>query len=379
MISKTILMISASDMSELNGPVVHFTEVADAFVSNGYKVLAIVPGAGRFHRKLQCNIKYLKRLIPLIPRNLSFQLELFCFLIRFIFKKNESIFYVRHSAYMLIPQILSFFSGIKCYVEINGIAKTHYKLTKKNIIYRSLVFFTEQVSVKLSNRVVVVSDGMKNELIKYHKLDEKKIAVISNGVNTNLYKKREADICTNKRCSINNLVYVGSLEKWQGIDLLAKAAAEIKKITTDFKIILIGSGSYEKEIKQYIADKNLTSYFQFLGEKKENHIIEILSKADIALLPIYSKDKIYHASFMKLYTYLSLKLPVIGPKVQQTDILEKYQCGIQVTPGNYTEFASAVIKLMNDKNLIRTMGENGRVLMEDSYDWKYLYRNILET
>lgn len=377
MSKELIYMITASDLSVLNGPVVHFTEVADAFASEGRHVLGVAPGPGRFHRELQCQIKYLNTLIPFIPRNLSFQFELFLLLIKACFKRELSLIYVRHSSYMLVPQILCFFFRIKCIVEINGIAKTHYKLTRKNYFYRLFTFFTESLSLKLADKIIAVTKGMKCEIIQYHKTKADKIKVISNGVNTELYRKSEVkDNCYKEYGANNILVYVGSLEKWQGLDLLTEAVNEIRKGTHDFRVIIIGTGSYEKEISREINQKELSEYFHFMGEKKENQIIEILSYADIALLPIYSKDKIYHASFMKLYTYLSLSLPVIAPEVEQTKILEDYNCGIRVKPNNHKEFAAAVIRLLQNKEKIKEMGKNGRELMVEKYDWKQLYRNI---
>ena len=50
------------------------------------------------------------------------------------------------------------------------------------------------------------------------------------------------------------------------------------------------------------------------------------------------------------------------------DMINEHKCGVAVPPADPESFASALIKVADDKKVLVEMGENGRELAESKFD-----------
>ena len=67
------------------------------------------------------------------------------------------------------------------------------------------------------------------------------------------------------------------------------------------------------------------------------------------------------------------------------EIVETNKCGICVNPNNINEITAAIKYLVDNPDIAKQMGENGRKLIEEKYNWKYeekkligLYKKVLD-
>jgi glycosyltransferase involved in cell wall biosynthesis len=72
----------------------------------------------------------------------------------------------------------------------------------------------------------------------------------------------------------------------------------------------------------------------------------------------------------KLFEYLEAGLPVIcsGTHLWR-DIIEQYQCGICVEPGDVSQIREAISTLVGDRALAAKMGANGRRAVVERFNW----------
>jgi len=380
-----ILMITSSDLSINHGPVVHYVEVASALHQLGVDLTSFSPTSQKKSKTNIFSSVFSKRLISFLPRNFSFQIELIFHLIFRILKKKPYCFYIRQSSYMIVPQIIAKIFRIRSIVEINGVAKSHSKVINRGYLKSIVIELVEKVSLRISDQIIVVTKGLKDYIINEYNINGKKISVVSNGVNHEKFKKIElAKSIKEKLLGEGNLkkiilVYLGSIEKWQGLDLLINVAKKLSRVRNDFIILVIGSGSIEKQIKDMIEEDGLSKYFHFVGEKNENEVINYLSCSQIGLLPIYNEEKLSHdLSPMKLYTYLAMSLPVIGPDIPGIQILKTFNCGEVVTPGDDSAYVYAINYMINKREESIMMGKNGRYLVEKELNWNKVAEQTLE-
>ena len=115
-----------------------------------------------------------------------------------------------------------------------------------------LNFFTVQRSfVHGSNLVVAVSNAVKQSLIEETFVDERKIKVIHNGVNTQLIpenqQKGDEDFFEESKIK---LLYVGQIAKEKGLDYLFDILSD--KRFSNFQLIAVGGGTYLDEFKEKV-------------------------------------------------------------------------------------------------------------------------------
>lgn len=88
----------------------------------------------------------------------------------------------------------------------------------------------------------------------------------------------------------------------------------------------------------------------------------------------------------KIFEYMAAGLPIICTdfKVWTRCIIEKYNCGITVKPGDYQGLKNALKFLMTHKDLAYQMGQNGQMAFKKEFNWEEeekilldIYKNIM--
>lgn len=378
-----IWMFTASDLNLNHGPVIHFLEIAEQFNSLNVLDIAFAPDYGNFIKTIPFRIKFTKKMLSIVPRSISFQIEIFVYIIyNLIFSKRPTHFYIRQSSWMVVPQIIAKLLNIKFIVELNGIAANHNKIHKKNTIFSKIVEMIESTSMRNADYSVAVTKGIALYIEKNYRVHSSKIITVTNGVNISKYKKIENEYYIKSNLlnvdSNNILIYSGTIERWQGVDLIIKVAKNIYKKRKDFKVIIIGNGSLEEDIKCKIHEEQLTSVIIMLKELQEYELVKYLSIATVGLLPIYCDEKISHdLSPMKLYTYLSMSLPVIATTMPGTMILDEKKCGITVEGNNIEMFSNAIEYYFNNPSECILAGKRARALVEEDFSWEKIAKKII--
>tara|TARA_R110001592_G_scaffold119404_1_gene322423 strand:- start:19062 stop:20099 length:1038 start_codon:yes stop_codon:yes gene_type:complete len=113
----------------------------------------------------------------------------------------------------------------------------------------------------------------------------------------------------------------------------------------------------------------------YLGRIQWEELKDFYHKAIIGLVIIDYKmnlgSKRGTFAVNKLFEYMEAGLPVICSDYDLwREIIEKYECGICVEPGNISELKSAIDYLLNNKDRAYEMGQRGRKAVYEEYNWK---------
>lgn len=151
----------------------------------------------------------------------------------------------------LVPVLAAREAGIPVIVWIHGILDDFF-IPQDYDASQRLLF--DRILINLSNAVVCCSEWTK---IYYQYLSEKSIHVIPNWIeNPNhsvAYKATNIFTCLN------------TFDPNKNIKILLEAALLLKKKTNKFSINLYGTGSEEKQLKQFVYDNQLEKNVFFLG------------------------------------------------------------------------------------------------------------------
>jgi len=82
---------------------------------------------------------------------------------------------------------------------------------------------------------------------------------------------------------------------------------------------------------------------------------------------------------VKMFEYMSAGIPVIASNFPLwKEIVEGNKCGICIDPQSPEEIAKAVEYLLNNPEIAKQMGENGRKVVEEKYNWENEGKKLLE-
>jgi glycosyltransferase involved in cell wall biosynthesis len=81
----------------------------------------------------------------------------------------------------------------------------------------------------------------------------------------------------------------------------------------------------------------------------------------------------------KLFEYMEAGLPVICTDyVLWRDIVDRYECGVYVTPGSAEQIRAAIEYVINDRPRAWRMGQNGRRAVVEEFNWASEERKYLK-
>ena len=182
----------------------------------------------------------------------------------------------------------AFISRHKCLKIISERQSTYISLKEYDFLSRQIVKIISLIAFAYSDKIIAVSNGVKNDLAKIFPLLRHKIFIIHNGfnikkINNEILKKPE-----NKKFNylknikkIKILLACGRLADQKGFISLINASYILRK-HINFHLFIIGEGPQRIELEKYIRQKNLEEYISLIG-KVENPFT-FMAKSDLFIL-----------------------------------------------------------------------------------------------
>jgi len=231
----------------------------------------------------------------------------------------------------------------------------------------------EHLIYKKAQHVIAVTKGIENYLTDL-KLNKKKITLIRNGVDTNIFEfggdnheiKRGLKLDGKFIC-----IYTGTHGLQAKLIAVLKAASLLIK-EEDIAFLFLGDGAQKHQMVQFKKEKALKNV-TFIDPQPHHLIPNYLSIADIGIVHT-GKDKFFEGYLpVKLFEYMACGCPVVlANNGEAKDLIEEAEAGIWAEPENPLSLKEAILKLRDDPQLRKNLGENGR-----EYVTKYLSRDVL--
>jgi glycosyltransferase involved in cell wall biosynthesis len=165
-----------------------------------------------------------------------------------------------------------------------------------------------------------------------------------------------------------SLLYVGLLSRVRGvIEMLEGVAYAQKKLKVRF---VLGG----KFAPQHLADEVKEKYkgtAEILSWVDYGKLLEMLSDTRIGISIPHPIER-YKGNYpVKLFEYMACGLPVISSKEGESALFVKEaSCGILVDPLNSHEVGEAIVWLLNNAEEAMAMGERGRKMIFEKYNWE---------
>lgn len=161
----------------------------------------------------------------------------------------------------------------------------------------------------------------------------------------------------------NLLVYAGQIIRGKGVDVMLRALARVQK---PFELIILGDGHHKPACEKLALRLGLADRVRFAGFIPQDELRQYYAEATAVLIPSVWPEPIATVGL----EVMRFGLPVIAFDAGGiSDWLTDGENGRLIPWMDRNRFAAAVDQLLTDKNLARTMGENGRVRVNRDYDF----------
>lgn len=188
--------------------------------------------------------------------------------------------------YGITSLFISLYSSVKLF-KIKHISTTsdNYEMALKAIFLRKIA---RKMVLNTSDAIVVYNYEVSKFYKEKFKIETRVCPNIQNpksirftnlNINDEVVKHKEKYGLDEK----NNILYVGRLDKVKGLDLLIKAFSNSKTIYT--KLILVGAGNQENELKKLAVNLGVQNRVIFTGRFDGNKLLAWYKIANIFVLP----------------------------------------------------------------------------------------------
>jgi glycosyltransferase involved in cell wall biosynthesis len=267
-------------------------------------------------------------------------------------------FYARIAA-LLCPRRVVSLTTVHSFIidEMKGNTETSLKdwLRWKRELYSS----------KFVDHFIVVSSTLKDKVMQ-DGIPEEKITVITHGLtipNLRHFSHDENWIRSEFNITYKETIIgtIGRLVPVKNHRLFLLAARRILNLVPNVKFVVIGDGDLRQYLEQLAKDLDISNSVIFTGWR--NDIDEWLRTIDILVLCSTTESQ-----GLVILEAMSFSKPVIATDVNEIgETIINGKTGLLIPPNHLDALVESILKLIQNRNLARRLGEKGRSLVEKEY------------
>lgn len=311
---------------------------------------------------------------------ISFPISSIFHIPRLLTKKYDKIF-----LYQLSPVMMSF-AGI-IIGKIKKVETTMYVLDLwpenlfsvldiKNSFLRKLVTKISHWHYKNVDKIIVLSEKMKEKIISITKKDPNKVTVIPQTCEK-IYETPIVDKkLVNRFKNSFNIVFTGNISPAQSFETIITAAVKLKQNgIDDINWIIVGDGMSRKWLESAVNKAELNKSFYFEGFKPMTDIPKYTNIADILVACLVKSDLLEATIPAKVMSYIASGKPMVLAMdgEVQTLVNKTIKCGFVGPTGDAETLYENIKKIYSTTNKERCeMGQRGL-----KYHLEHFERNVI--
>ena len=236
----------------------------------------------------------------------------------------------------------------------------------KNKYLIRISYWMERIQHRIASKVVVLSRGMKENLIT-KKVPEHKIVVIANWADPKKVKPLPGknDFLRDNSLEDRFVILFAGNHGYNAALEVVLSAAEMLRSRPEVVFLFAGEGNVKADLQQQAHDHGLKNVI-FVPTQLNNDYLEMLATAHIGLVTL--RKALGGLSVpSKVYSLMAAARPILAAVPKNSGIeslVEDSGCGFCVAPEDPRALADAVESLLNRKEELIQMGRYGRDYLE---------------
>jgi len=227
-----------------------------------------------------------------------------------------------------------------------------------------------QLYVNLSILVTAISDVVISSTESYASTSptlsrfKQKLKIIPMGVD---FKKFQKPLHNNNNSqNRKNLLFVGQIRKYKGIDTLIDA---FKMVSSEYKnginLTIVGIGPELDSLKAKANDIGVNESILFTGGVSDEILEEYYRSSDLLILPSIGRREAFGIVLLEA---MSAGKPVIASDIPGVSEIVNAGGGVLVEPGKPRALADAILNLIKDERKYQSISEQSR-RAASAFDW----------
>jgi glycosyltransferase involved in cell wall biosynthesis len=251
-----------------------------------------------------------------------------------------------------VPLVLATYgiAGLKHgYLALN----LSFALTPKERILRIRHLFYDftlgRLEMSTFNRIIISSEEERLYLYRIG-VKEKNLRNIPIAIN-------EIFFASTSEQTRNNILYVGRIDRYKGIDILVRAIKQITLSNLPVRCIIVGKDvGYKSKLELSVKDLNLRDIVEIKDEVSQDELVNLYSSAIVTVLPSFSEG-----FPLSLVESMACGTPFLATPVGAIpELVNQTKAGITFPIGDSRALSKSISKLMQNRALWLELSTNAK-------------------
>lgn len=270
--------------------------------------------------------------------------------------------------------------GVPVILDIHDILPEFYvskfSTGQDSVVYRALLII-ERWSARLASHVIIANHLWYDRLVK-RSVAKEKCSVMCNYPVPDIFHPQPKSKCNGRFL----LMYPGSLNWHQGVDIAIRAFAQVSSKIEMAEFHIYGEGPARPNLEKLIEELGLQHKVQIQNYQPTGEIARLMATADLAVVPKRASSSFGNeAASTKVQEFMAVGVPVI---VSRTKVDSFYFDGSMVRffeSENVDALADAIIELYAHPEQRRKLVEGAnRHIQQNNWDVKqYEYLSVVDS
>ena len=221
--------------------------------------------------------------------------------------------------------------------------------------------WSERRASRWCDHFITVCDAMTDQYVRAGVAARDKFTTIYSGMDVDRFltpSRSAADIRASLNIAPTDVVFckVARLFHLKGHDYLIESAAAVAARIPNVRFLLVGDGILKDQYQARLSELGMTDHFRFAGLVSPDAVTDYLHASDAV---VHTSD--WEGLARVIPQGLLAGKPVISFAIDGApEVCIDGQTGILVEHRNISQLSDAMVRLAEDQDLRRTLGENGR-------------------
>jgi glycosyltransferase involved in cell wall biosynthesis len=254
-------------------------------------------------------------------------------------------------------------------VESNGPFWYEASTERRNLALGDTARRTELAAYREADLVVVVSEALKEIVIKHSGRDERDVLVVPNATDAERFDP--STVVPVRQFDLPTLGFCGYLVRWAGVDLALEALSRLRRRGVDLAFTVIGEGPDRADLERATSALGLEDRVAFLGRVPWSAVPAHLAGMDIG----YSGQRrmaigrMYHSP-QKLYEYMAMGLPFVASDHADARTMAASGCGWTFQDEDVDDLVTTLAAAIGDAPGRDRAGRRARRVLLAEHTWR---------
>jgi sugar transferase (PEP-CTERM/EpsH1 system associated) len=269
----------------------------------------------------------------------------------------------------------AFFYGVIA-GKVAGVPAIVYTEHARDVFPNVRVKIADKILSLFTDKVIVVADFLKKNLVRYERFNPSKIMTIYNGIDEARFrlKKEPAEIKRELGIPAFNRIIgiVARLDPIKNHKSLITAMHTVIKEFPSTALLIIGDGPLRDELVSFVRERRLEEHIKFLGIR--NDVPRLLSVLDIFVLCSVSEGLP-----LTLLEAMAAGKPIIATNVGGIpEVVDHNSNGLLIPPDDTEALSDAIVELLRDREKAGKLGMMAKRKFESNFSLSTMVKKYEE-